>query len=80
MSQKLFRTVALAALIVGIGKFFRFRAWKMAGGPQGKHWYKPHGPMSHRPMPPWFRHWEKPFEKAEKAGPDAETGAAEAVV
>ena len=56
--------------------------WKMAHGPKGeywtrhwaKHWRRPHGSM-----PPWCWGWEEPSEEeAEKAEPDAETGAAKA--
>jgi hypothetical protein len=79
----LFVTVGLLLLLlIVIGKFFRFWAWKMAWGPwmmahgpKGeqwtRHWRRPHGPM-----PPWCWGWEEPSE--EKAEPDAETGAAEA--
>lgn len=78
----LFLTVGLLfLLLVVVGKFFRFWAWKTFGGP----WMMTHGPRSeywakrwhryHGPMPPWFWGWEEPPEKAE---PDTETGAAEA--
>ena len=89
----LFLTVGLLLLLlVVIGKFFRFWAWKMvagpwmmaggpwkvAGGPKGEHWTR-HWHRPHGPMPPWCWGWEEPSEKrAEKAEPDAETGAAEA--
>lgn len=82
----LFLTIGLLLLLlIMIGKFFRFWAWKMAGGPWmmagspevkrwARHWHRPHGPM-----PPWCWGWEEPSEeKAEKAEPDAETGAAQA--
>ena len=74
----LFFTVGLLfLLLIVMGKFFRFCTWRMAGGPKGahwaRHWHRPHGPM-----PPWCWGWEKPpTEKAEQAGPDAETRAAE---
>ena len=81
----LFFTVGLLfLLLIVVGKFFRFWAWRMAGGPRmmasgpmgqhwARHWHRPHGPM-----PPWCWGWEKPpEEKAEQAGPDAETRAAE---
>lgn len=57
----LFFTVGLLfLLLIAIGKFLRFWAWKMAGGPMGRywarHWHRPHGPM-----PPWcwvgWRRW-----------------------
>jgi len=83
----LFVTVGLLLLLlIVIGKFVRFWAWKMAWGPWrmahgpkgeqwtrhwSRHWRRPHGPM-----PPWCWGWEEPSE--EKAEPDAETGAAEA--
>ena len=76
----LFITVGLIfLLLVVIGRFFRFCAWRMAGGPRmmsgamARHWHRPHGPM-----PPWCWGWEKPpAEKAEQAGPDAESDTAE---
>ncbi len=74
----LFLAVGLIILLlIGIGRFFRFRAWRMAGGPQGQYWtgrwHRHHGPM-----PPWCWGWEKPSEEStEKPEPDAETGAAE---
>jgi hypothetical protein len=82
----LFLTVGLVLLLlIVVGKFFRFWAWKMAwgpwmmaGGPKGerwaRHWHRPHGPM-----PPWYWGWEEPpEEKAEGAEPDMKTGTAEA--
>jgi hypothetical protein len=89
----LFLTIGLILLLlIVIGKFFRFWAWKMAGGPWmmagrpwmmahrpkgehwARHWHRPHGPM-----PPWCWGWEEASEeKAERAEPDMETGAAEA--
>jgi hypothetical protein len=92
-SSGLFVTVGLLLLLlIVMGKFFRFWAWKMVGGPWmmaggpwmmtrgpkaarwARHWHRPHGPM-----PPWWWGWEEPSEeKAERAEPDAETGAAEA--
>jgi hypothetical protein len=86
MSRKRFRTVALVALIVGIGKCFRFRAWKMADGQGGEHWRRTHSPMFHRRKfhkhkPPWRRDWQRPFEEeSREAEPDAEANAAEAAV
>lgn len=79
----LFVTIGLLLLLlIVIGKFVRFWAWKMAWGPWtmahglkderwARHWRRPHGPM-----PPWCWGWEESPE--EKAKPDAETGAAEA--
>ena len=76
--------VILLVLLV-IGKFFRFWAWKMVGAPWmmahrpegarwARHWHRPHGPM-----PPWCWGWEEPSEeKAEGVKPDMEPGAAEA--
>lgn len=76
-------------LLVVIGRFFRFLAWRavggpwmMAGGPWGgrraRHWRRFCGPAPHGPMPPWCWGWEKPSEeKSDKAGPDGGTGAAE---
>ncbi len=80
MSQKLFRRAAVVALIIGIGKLFHFRAWKMAhhpwamaGGPEGEQWTR------RRPKPPWHRDWATPSaERTEQAEPDAEASAAEA--
>ena len=75
----LFITIGLLfLLLIVVSKFFRFWAWRMAGGPWGVHWaghwHRPHGPM-----PSWCWGWEKPSEeKAEKAGPDAESSTAEA--
>ena len=82
----LFFTVGLLfLLLIVMGKFFRVCAWRMAGGPWmmadgpkgahwARHWHRPHGPM-----PPWRWGWEKPDEeKAEQAGPDAESDAAAA--
>jgi hypothetical protein len=86
----LFLTVGLVLLLlIVVGKFFRFWAWKMAWGPwmmaggpkgerwarpQARHWHRPHGPM-----PPWCWGWEEPSgEKAARAAPDMETGPAEA--
>ena len=71
-------------LLIAVGKFFRFRAWKMAhwghkppegGWPKGerwaKHWHRHHGP-------PWWG-WKEPSEEeAGETEPDAETGEAEA--
>jgi hypothetical protein len=72
-------------LLIVMGRFLRFWAWKTVGGP----WMMAHGPGSeywarrwHRfngPVPPWCWGWEKPSEeRAEQTGPDAETTTAEA--
>jgi len=86
----LFLTVGLVLLLlIVVGRFFRFWAWKMAwgpwmmaGGPRGERWARPHARHWHRPhgpMPPWYWGWEEPSEeKAERAEPDIETGTAEA--
>ena len=80
MSHKLFRTLGLAALIVGVGKMFRFHAWKRAGGPEGKPRFKGrHGPDGHHH--PWSAHHKKWHE--ERTGPaeeDVDAAAAEAAV
>ena len=83
----LFLTIGLLLLLlIVVGKFFRFWAWKMARGPwmmahglKGerwvRHWRRPHGPM-----PPWCWGWEEPSkEETEEAQaePDVETDAAE---
>ena len=75
MSEKLLRTLGLGALIVGIGKCLRFRAWRMTGGPEGKHWNNHRHPChSHRH--PRFAHWKKRSgEQTEPAEPDAQTDA-----
>jgi hypothetical protein len=86
----LFLTIGLLLLLlIVVGKFFRFWAWKMAWGPSRTAWgpwMMAHGPRGerwarhwhrpHGPMPPWGWDWEEPSE--EKAEPDAETGTAEA--
>ena len=86
MSRKLFRTVILGTLILGIGKLVRFRAhkmedraWAMAGGPQGSHRVKHHSRWAkHRQKPSRFRTCKGPSEdKSEKVEPDAATGAVE---
>ena len=83
-------TIVLALLFFAvIGKLLRFVIWGPAwrfgmAGPWPGHWRRfrhhwPHGPMSHGPVPPWHWGWEKPSEEETgEAGPDAETGAAEA--
>jgi hypothetical protein len=86
----LFLTIGLLfLLLIVIGKFFRFWAWKMVGGPwmkaggpwmmardpRGERWAR-HWHRPHGPMAPWCWGWEEPSE--EKAKPDAETQAAEA--
>ena len=82
----LFITIGLIfLLLIVMGKFFRFWAWKTVGGP----WMMAHGPRSeywarrwhrfHGPVPPWLWGWEKSSEeKAEQTGSDAETATAEA--
>lgn len=65
-------------LLVMAGKFFRFWAWKQAGGPEGeewtkhwaKHWRGHHGP-------PWCWGEKEPAEKAKAAEPEAEIDEAE---
>jgi hypothetical protein len=86
----LFLTIGLLLLLlIVVGKFFRFWAWKMAWGPwmmahglkgqrwarhRAKHWHRPYGPM-----PSWCWGWEEPSEEeAKKAESGAETAAAEA--
>ena len=89
MSRKLFRTLGLAALIVGVGKMFHFHAWKRASGPEGKPRFKSwHGPHGHEH--PWSAHHKKWHEEqtgsaeesadAGVAGESADVGAAEAAV
>jgi hypothetical protein len=89
----LFLTIGLLLLLlIVVGKFFRFWAWKMAWGPwkmarspwmiahglKGERWAR-HWHRPHGPMPPWCWGWEEPPEgEAEKAEPGAETAAAEA--
>ncbi len=69
----------LFLLLIMAGKFFRFRAWKLADGPKGKDWAK-HWHRHHGTKPPW--HWwgwdESSEEESEAAAPEAETGDAEA--
>ena len=72
MSEKLLRTLGLAALVVGISKCLHFRAWRMAGGPEGehcaRHWHRHHG---HRH--PRFSHRERRSEaQTGPAEPDAQ--------
>jgi hypothetical protein len=89
----LFLTVGLVLLLlIVVGKFFRFWAWKMAWGPwmmAGGPWKMAHRPKGehgarhwhrpHGPMPPWCWGWEEPSEeKAEGSESDMETGPAEA--
>jgi len=76
--------VLIILLLVVVGRFFRFWAWRMAGGPWAmagwprggdwsRHW---HGP---RRSASWCWGWEKPSEgKDEKAGADGESSGAEA--
>ncbi len=57
-----------------VAKFFHFRAWRKAAGPEGEHWHRHH---DHKP--PWCWGDEKPSEKAsDEAEPDAGTGEAAA--
>jgi len=82
--------VLIILLLVVVGKFFRFWAWRMAGGPWAMagwprggdwshHWHGPRGPMPRGPVPPWCRGWEEPSEgKGEKAETDGESSSAEA--
>jgi hypothetical protein len=68
-------------LILVVGKFFRFRAWRgawgsgrMPGGPKSERWVK-HWHRHHGPMPPWCWEWEESSEEeAEEPKPDAEAG------
>ncbi len=70
-------------LLLVIGKFFRFWAWKAAWGPgmmargkKGEHWAKHwHQHRPHGPIPPWCWDWEEPSEeKPEEPEPDVDTG------
>jgi hypothetical protein len=77
-NHKAFRTLAVAALIVGVAKCMRSRAWKMGGGPQGEafaqHWRKFHERRSW-----WFKDWDEPtVEETEQAEVTADTAAAQA--
>lgn len=65
-------------LLVGAARFFRFRAWKAAGGPKDERWAA-HWAEWHRrrgPRPPWCW-WEEPTEEKAEQAPDAETADAE---
>jgi len=85
------KAFALAALFVAIGKCLRFRAWRMAGGPEGgqwdKRWHRFPGPGGvlawqklHGHKPPWVQQWSKPDgEESEPAEPIAQAGAADAL-
>jgi len=69
----------LFLLLIAVGKFFRFWAWKKADGPEGRNWAKhwsEHWHRHHGPMPPWC--WEKPSpEEADEVKPDVESEEAE---
>ena len=79
---------AIFLLLLVAGKFFRFWAWRAAGGPGmmphgqkseywARHWrrHRPHGPV-----PPWCWDWEEPSEeKAEEPTPDTDAGDADSV-
>ena len=89
----LFVTIGLLLLLlIVVGKFFRFWAWKMAWGPwmmAGGPWMMAHGPKGKRWTRHWAKHWHRPHgpmppwcwdweePDEEKAEPDAETSAAE---
>jgi hypothetical protein len=80
MSRKLVHTVGVVALIAGIGRMLRLRAWKRADGPRNKRFHK-HWHRTRSDKHPWFAHWEEWAEdEAEKAEPDVETDAAKVVV
>ena len=80
----LFGAGLLFLLFITVGGLIRLLAWKKVmaggpwmttGGPRGRHWNRPHGPM-----PPWCWGWDKASEEETKqteAEPDVETGAAE---
>lgn len=80
MSEKLLRTLGLGALILGIGRCLHFRAWRMAGGPEGEHWSK-HWHPHHSHRHPWFAHWEKRAkEQTKPVEPDAQAEADQTTV
>jgi hypothetical protein len=61
--HRIFRTFALATLVVAVGKCLHARAWMMANDPHGEHWRKLHRSKAAR-----FRHWDKSVgEGAESA-------------
>jgi hypothetical protein len=67
------KALALAAVLFGIGKCMRLRAWRMAEGADGecpapfhahaRRFHKFFGHQGHKP--PWFVDWEKPSAEAE---------------
>jgi hypothetical protein len=73
-NHTLVKAFALAALFVAVSKCLRFRAWRMAGGPEGEQWDKrwhgfpgPGGVLAakrwrklHGHKPPWFHEWPEP--------------------
>jgi hypothetical protein len=79
---------AIFLLLLVVGKFFRFWAWRAAGGPGmmphgqkseywARHWrrHRPHGPV-----PPWCWDWEEPSEeKAEEPKPDTDASDADSM-
>ena len=74
-------TVGLLLLaLVAAGRFFRFRAWKKAAGPEGERWARHWARhWHHGPTPPWCWGREEPAEGTDEgAEPNAETGHAEA--
>jgi len=90
MSRKMYRTLAVGALIAGIGRMFRFRARKVAGGiavqegDRAKHWRR-HDGHKH----PWFSHHRKWADEADapaendadaERSADPEGGPAEVVI
>jgi hypothetical protein len=50
-----------------IAKFFRFFAWRMAGGARGPYWGGPKQ-WHHGPKPPWWRDWEEADAEAGDTG------------
>ncbi len=59
------KVLALVAVLIGIGKCMRLRAWRMAEGADGEcpapfhaHARRFHNFHGHKP--PWFGDWEKP--------------------
>jgi len=72
----------LLVLLAVVGKFFRFRAWRKADGPEGERWarhWAEHWRRHHDHSSPWCWGDEKPSEKApDKAEADAGNGEAAA--
>ena len=88
MSRKMYRTLAVGALVVGIGKMLGFHARNMARGAAAgeEHWAR-HWRRHDSPKHPWFSHhgkWaaEKADEGDEATEGDAvaESGPAEVVI